>query len=98
MTQLELPFDFPHKPPSGYYYECETFKRNVIRIWIYNTAIFTYTSNPVCSIWGFYNTQQKTYSAPINSSKCGDTVNIKDTTPYSAMQINFNPLEKVLYV
>ena len=34
---------------------------------------------------------------PINYSKQGDPVDIKDTRPYTAMQLNLNPLEAALY-
>ena len=49
------------------------------------------------SVWGFYNTKSRTYSAPINFSKQGDTVDINQTRPYTAMQLNLNPLEAALY-
>ena len=32
------------------------------------------------------------YSAPINYSKQGDPVDINNTRPYTAMQLNLNPL------
>ena len=86
--------DFPHTPPKGYSYEQTQFKRNVVAIWIRNHAKFDYNGGtPVKSIWGFYDTKTKCYYAPINSSKQGDKVSIKSTTPYSAMQLNLNPLE-----
>jgi hypothetical protein len=86
--------EFPHKAPKGYYYEQVQFKRDVIAVWIHHTRKFDYNlGSSVACIWGFYNTKTKTYHAPINSTKCGDKVNIKDTTPYSAMIPKFNPLE-----
>jgi len=91
-------FSFPHSAPNGYSYEYMEFKRNVVAIWICNHSKFDYNGGaPVKSIWGFYNTKTKCYHAPINSSKCGDEVRIEDTTPYSAMQLNLNPLEYALY-
>ena len=54
------------------------------------------TDAPKC-VWGFYNTKSRTYSAPINFSKQGDTVDINKTRPYTAMQLNLNPLEAALY-
>ena len=93
--QLMMKIDFPHKAPRGYSYEQTEFKRNVIAIWIRNHSKFDYNGGaPVKSIWGFYNTKTRSYHAPINSSKQGDEVRIEDTTPYSAMQLNLNPLEQ----
>ena len=97
MNQLELPPDFPHEPPKGYHYEVESFRRNVCRICIVNDGSFSYTDVAPKSVWGFYNAKSRTYSAPINYSKQGDTVNIKDTRPYTSMQLNLNPLEAALY-
>ena len=97
MNQLELPPDFPHEPPKGYHYEVESFRRNVCRICIINDGSFSYTDVAPKSVWGFYNTKSRTYSAPINFSKQGDTVDINKTRPYTAMQLNLNPLEAALY-
>jgi len=94
MNPLELPRDFPHKPPEGYSYEVTEYKRNVIAIWICNHYKFIYNDGGIAkSIWGFYNTKQRTYYSPINSSKQGDQVDLCDTRPYSAMKLNLNPLE-----
>ena len=79
--------EFPHVPPKGYSYEYDTPSRGVIRIWIVNHYQFSYTSEQVKSVWGFYKPSTKKYYAPINSKKVGDVVDIHDTTPYSAMQI-----------
>lgn len=88
--------DFPHSPPEGYSYQIETFKRNVLAIWIVNHRQFSYTDTPPKSIWGFYNTKTKCYHAPMNSKKVGEEVLIKDTSSYSAMKINLNPLMQCL--
>ena len=85
-------FTFPHVAPKGYSYEIELFKRNLLAIWICNHGKFSYTNKTPKSIWGFYDTKRKCYYAPINSSKQGDQVKIENTTPYSAMQLNLNPL------
>lgn len=86
--------EFPHKAPEGYHYETQPFQRNVIAVWIHYDRKFDYNlGHPVRCIWGFYNTKTKSYHAPINSSKCGDKVDIEKTTPYSAMVPKFNPLE-----
>jgi len=89
---LELPPNFIHEPPEGYSYKVEPFKRNVLSIWLHHPARYNYTSDPICTIWGFYNTKKGTYHAPINAKKCGDQVDIEDTREYTAMQLNVNPL------
>ena len=94
---IELPSDFIHEPPKGYHYEVEQFRHNLHRICIVNDGSFSYTDVAPKSVWGFYNTKTRKYSAPINYSKQGDTVNINQTRPYTAMQLNLNPLEAALY-
>ena len=90
----ELPNDFPHQPPEGYFYEVEQFKRNTLSIWICNRTKFVYNDGaPVRCIWGFYDTKKREYQSPINSSKQGDTVDIDNTRPYTAMPLKLNPLE-----
>tara|TARA_A100001391_G_scaffold153712_1_gene111556 strand:+ start:120 stop:404 length:285 start_codon:yes stop_codon:yes gene_type:complete len=89
---MNLPDGFPHKPPKGYSYEVKEHKRNMVSIWLRNHATFSYTSDPVRTIWGFYNTKKGCYHAPINSTKHGDQVDIEDTRDYTAMQLNLNPL------
>ena len=89
-------FSFPHEPPEGYSYEVTEFKRNVLAIWIINHGEFSYTDVPPRSIWGFYNTKKHQYHAPINSKKVGDVVDLDDTRPYTAMQLNLNPLMQCL--
>ena len=89
---MNLPDGFPHKPPKGYSYEVKEHKRNMVSIWLRNHATFSYTSDPVRTIWGFYNTKKGCYHAPINSTKHGDQVDIEDTRYYTAMQLNLNPL------
>lgn len=79
--------EFPHNPPQGYSYEFDTPKRGVVRIWCVNHREFSYTSEQVRSVWGFYKPKTKQYHAPINSKRVGSVVDIDKTTPYSAMQI-----------
>ena len=64
----------------------------MVSIWLRNHTTFSYTSDPVRTIWGFYNTKKGCYHAPINSTKHGDQVDINDTRDYTAMQLNLNPL------
>jgi hypothetical protein len=94
----KLPHDFPHKSPEGTKYEQTEFKRNVVAIWVRYQRRFDYNlGDTVRCIWGFHNSKTGEYFAPINSSTIGSIVDIKQTTPYSAMQINMNPLERQLY-
>ena len=87
--------ELPHQPPKGMYYETESFKRNIIAVWIHYQRQFDYNlGEPVRCIWGFYNTKTKQYHAPVNSSTVGAVVNVNRTTPYSAMQLKQTPLEE----
>ena len=95
---LELPNDFPHSAPKGYRYEAIQSKRNVIAIWTVFERGFNYNDHDESyCIWGFYNTKKKQYHAPINSKKVGDVVRISDTSPYTAMPLNLNGLEQLLF-
>ena len=89
-----LPNDFPHIAPEGYRYEVIQSKSNLISIWIVHCTGFTYNGHTESyCIWGFYDTKKQCYHAPINSKTKGAIVDINNTTPYSAMQLNLNPLE-----
>jgi len=94
---LELPTDFPHQSPDNYSYKVKEFKTNVYAIWLHHHKDYVYTSDPVHTIWGFFNAKKRQYFAPINAKKPGKVVDIKNTTPYTAMQLNLNPLEHALY-
>ena len=83
----ELPSDFPHSAPKGFTYEIHEHKSNVVGIWIRNHARFSYTNEPVRSIWGFYNTKKQCYIAPINHKRPGKPVDLSNTTAYSAMPL-----------
>ena len=87
-----------HTPPKGYEYQTVQFKRDVIAVWLLCHRRFIYNgAAPTRTIWGFYNTKTKQYHAPINSKTVGQVVSLKDTTPYSSMPLNLNPLEYALY-
>ena len=89
-----MTIEFPHKAPKGYSYEFEEVKRNTIAIWIRNSTTFDYNlGKSVRSIWGFYDSKKRVYHAPINSKTIGAVVDIRDTTPYSAMIPKQTPLE-----
>ena len=86
--------EFPHKAPPGYSYEFEDFKRNTIAIWICCHRQFDYNlGKPVRSIWGYYDSKKRVYSAPVNAKTVGAVVSVDNTTPYSAMIPKQTPLE-----
>jgi len=86
--------DFPHQAPEGMYYEQTEFKRNVVAIWIHYRRRFDYNlGDEVRCIWGFYNTKTRKYYSPINSKSIGQSVDIRNTTSYSAMIPKRTPLE-----
>jgi hypothetical protein len=91
---------FFHKEPEGYEYYIDSFNASTKRIWIINnTREFVYKEGKgqPRSVWGFYKPKSNKYYAPINHKKIGKEVDIRNTTPYSAMQLNYNPLEMALY-
>ena len=50
----ELITSFLPEPPEGFTYEVEKFSPLVHRVWIINHGTtFSYTSEPVKSVWGF---------------------------------------------
>ena len=92
---VDLIPQFLHKPPEGYYYKVEEFKRNVFSIWLYNTCKFDYNDGkPTKSVWGFYDYKKCKFFAPVNSKTIGKVVDFKNTRNYTAMQIQQTPLEK----
>ena len=91
---------FFHKEPEGYEYYIDSFNASTKRIWIINnTREFVYKEGKgqPRSVWGFYKPKSGKYYAPINHKKVGKEVDIHDTTPFSAMQLTYNPLEMALY-
>jgi len=103
MMNHSLPDGFPHKAPEGYSYHVREFKRNVVSIWLLHHANYSYSSDPVSTIWGFCKTKTTkrstthTYHAPINCNKIGKEVCISDTRPFTAMKLNLNPLEAAFF-
>ena len=89
--------EFPHKPPEGHSYETKNFTSNIFSIWLHHPNIYSYTSDRVSTIWGFYNTKKRCYYSPATSTKCGDKVDVSQTTAYSAIIPKYNPLEALLY-
>ena len=93
--------DFPHLPPTGdHFYEEVFFKTNVIAIFLVYRPGYLFNGNdPHRTIWGFVKYKRAkgstthTYHAPINSNKIGNEIDVKNTTPYTSMQLNLTPLE-----
>ena len=56
---IELPVDFPHIAPDNYSYEVESYRSNMVAIWLRHHYNYTYSSDPVRTIWGFYNTKSE---------------------------------------
>ena len=50
---VEVITGFLPEPPEGFTYKVEQFSPLVYRVWIVNHMSFSYTSEPVKSIWGF---------------------------------------------
>ena len=94
---IELPDSFIHSPPSGYGYEVEEHKRNVLSIWLCHQRDYIYSTDKVKTIWGFYDVKKKVYYKPVNSRKVGEKVDIRNTRSYTAMSLNLNPLEHALF-
>ena len=87
----------PHSAPTHYTYETTNHKRDVIAIWLVCHRRFVYNGGaPTRTIWGFYNTKTRRFHAPINSKTVGDVVSLKDTSPYTSMPLNLNPLMQCL--
>ena len=90
--------DFRHDPPKGYRYEVIRKNNSIVAIWTVCNPGFVYNNgDDIRCIWGFYNTKKRQYFAPINSNKVGEPVDFNNTTPYTAMQLNLNGLEQLLF-
>jgi|ETN01SMinimDraft_1059929.scaffolds.fasta_scaffold06255_4 hypothetical protein len=90
---VNLPNSFPHEPPQGYTYET-TESGSILVIFICNHSHFTYTSHsPIKSYWGTYDRKTECYFQADATSLKFNKVDIKRTTPYSAVNVKLNPLE-----
>ena len=84
---------FIHQSPPNTHYEFESFKSNVVSIWICYDRHFVYNSGKSTKcIWGFWNSKTSKFYSPVNSKTVGKEVDFKQTTPYSAMIPKTNPL------
>ena len=86
--------EFPHKAPKGYSYEFEKFNVSTIRIMLRCHCKFDYNLGAsTATVWGFYNSKKRIYYAPVNAKTIGKEIDIKNTTPYTAMPIKMTSLE-----
>ena len=87
--------EFPHKAPKNYSYEFETWNASTIRIMLRCHRKFDYNLGAsTATVWGFYKPKKRVYYAPINAKTIGKQIDIRDTTPYTAMPLNITALEK----
>jgi hypothetical protein len=85
----------PYKPPKGYWYEAEQFKRGVIRIMLCTDRKFDYNNGkPTKTIHSFYKLKTEEFYSPVNSTTIGEVVDINDTRPWTTMPIKISPLMK----
>ena len=97
LDDMELLF---HRPPEGYSYTYDQFNKTTIRIWIHNHKfdfVHMEDGKPPKSVWGFHRPKTGKFYSPINHKKIGKEVKLEETTPYSGMLLNLNPLEQVLF-
>ena len=87
--------EFPHKAPKDYSYEYEQFNVSTVRIMLCCSREFDYNLGArTKTVWGFYKPKKHTYYAPINIKTIGKQVDINNTTPYTAMQLQCKPLDQ----
>lgn len=85
--------EMPVKAPEGYHYEVEEYRRNVVSFWLCGGPKYLYRDNTSPrTIHSFYNYKKNVWYAPINSKKMGDEVAPEAIRPWTAMQLNLNPL------
>ena len=73
----ELPPDFIHEPPQGFHYEVDEFRPMFIGFALSMMVLEAYTDVHLSPSGDSTTQRQESYSAPVNFSKCGDTVDIK---------------------
>ena len=88
-----LPTDFPHTAPEGYHYETTPAKQNYTAIWLCHHREYIYHDTPIRTIWETimeekHNAIMRLYQL----TKRGNKVDLRDTTPYTAMRApqNYN--------
>ena len=85
--------EMPVKAPDGYHYEVTHHKRNMAAFWLCGGPKYIYNDGKSArTIHSFYNYKKKVWYAPINSKKEGAEVAPESMRPWTAMQLNLNPL------
>ena len=84
---MHLPTDFPHTAPTGYHYEVSTTKQGYTAIWLCHHRQYVYNPDPVRTIWGYHGGKAQCYYAPVSATKRGNKVDLRATTPYTAMPL-----------
>lgn len=98
VDSLNILIEMPVVAPKGYHYEAVEHKQNVVSIWLCGGQPYLYKMGETArTIHSFYNIKKKTWYAPINSKKAGKEVSVDKIRPYTSMQLNYNPLEMLLY-
>jgi hypothetical protein len=86
--------EFPHSAPKDYSYEFQQFNARTIRIMLRCHRKFDYNLGAsTATVWGFYSPKKRVYYAPVNVKTIGKEIDIRNTTPYTAMPIKLTPLE-----
>ena len=90
--------EFPHKPPEGYSYEFEDFRRGIVAIWLCCHRKFDYNNGArTRTIWGFWSKKDRKFYSPVNSKTIGKEIAIDRTTPYTSMPLKLTPLEAAFF-
>ena len=98
VASLNTLIEMPVVAPKGYHYEAVEHKQNVVSIWLCGGPTYLYKGGESArTIHSFYNIKKKTWYAPINCKKPGKEVSVDKIRPYTSMQLNYNPLELLLY-
>jgi len=85
--------EMPVKPPKGYHYEVEEYRRNIVSFWLCGGPKYIHLDgNSARTIHSFYNYKKNVWYAPINSKKMGDEVAAEDMRPWTAMPLQLNGL------
>lgn len=76
-----------HEAPEGYHYTIEEFNKTYDRVWLNHHYPYTFSADPVKTVWGFIKRKTGAIHAPINSKRVGKETTKDLTTPYTAMPL-----------
>ena len=87
------------KPPKGYHYEVEAYRRNIVSFWLCGGPKYLHRDNTSArTIHSFYDYKKNKWYSPINSKKIGNEVAPEDMRPWTAMPLNLNPLMSAFFI